>query len=101
MSRVCELSGKTGQTGNTRSNANNKTRTKNFVNLRFKRFYVPELKAFVRVKLSNRAIRTIDKLGGLIQACAKNEKTLSPNLIKVLARARRISQRGSTSKKAA
>jgi len=100
MSRVCELTGKKGQYGNTVSNANNRNRTKNFVNLRYKRFFVAETKAFVRVRLSNRAIRTVDKLGGLVQACRKNEGTLSLRLSKLLLRAKRASAKKATKKAA-
>jgi large subunit ribosomal protein L28 len=72
---MCELTGKAGLTGNTVSNANNRNRTKSFANLRLKKFFVPELKVFVRAKVSSRAIRSIDKLGGLVPACRKYEKT--------------------------
>lgn len=99
MSRICELTGKAGQTGNTVSNANNRSRTKSFVNLRLKKFFVPELKVFVRAKVSNRAIRSIDKLGGLVPACRKYEKTLSLRLAKLLRRAR--ARAASAKKKAA
>lgn len=91
MSRICELTGKKAQFGNVVSNANNKRRTRRFVNLNIKRFYVPELKTTVRARFSNRAIRTIDKLGGLVAACRKYEKSLSPRLSKVLGRIRKVS----------
>lgn len=84
MSRECELTGKKGLVGNTVSNANNKRRTKSFANLSEKRYLVPEAKRSVRVRLSNRAIRSIDKLGGLIPACRRYEDTLSPRLAKLL-----------------
>ena len=70
--------------GNTVSNANNRRRTKFHPNLIEKRLFVPELKRFVKVKLSNRGIRTIDKLGGLLQAARKYRKTISPKLEKLL-----------------
>ncbi|TVQ77826.1 MAG: 50S ribosomal protein L28 [Bradymonadales bacterium] len=84
MSRVCELTGKRGLVGNTVSNANNKRRTKSFVNLTEKSYLVPEAKRKLRVRLSNRAIRTVDKLGGLLPACRKYEESLSPRLSKLL-----------------
>jgi large subunit ribosomal protein L28 len=40
-------------------------------NLKDKRFMVPELSRTVTLKLSTRAIRTIDKLGGISQAIMK------------------------------
>lgn len=91
MSRICELTGKKPMYGNTVSNANNKRRTKFEVNLSTKRYWVPELKRFVRVRVSNRAIRSIDKIGGLLPACRKYEKTLSSTLKKVLSAGRKAS----------
>ena len=84
MSRQCELTGKDVQFGNTVSNANNRKKTRFFPNLTWKRFYVPELKKFVRLKVSHRGIRTIDKLGGLYQACQKYRESLSPRLSKAI-----------------
>lgn len=84
MARKCELTGKAGQYGNTVSNANNKNRTKSYANINWKRYFVPELGRFVRVRLCNRAIRSVDKIGGLIPACKKYEKTLSPRLHKIM-----------------
>jgi len=89
MARQCELTGKKVMSGNNVSNANNKTRRKSYVNLSYKRYFVPELKRFVRVRVSNRAIRIIDKIGGLIPACRKYEKTASDNLRKLLRTASR------------
>jgi len=51
-------------------------------NLKDKRYTIPELSKTVTLKLSTRAIRTIDKLGGISQAIMKaktekmSEKTL-------------------------
>lgn len=87
MSRRCELLGKGNMYGNTVSNANNRRRTRSLVNATWKRYYVPELNRFVRVRLSNRAVRTIDKLGGLIPACRRYKKSLSENLTKILKQA--------------
>jgi large subunit ribosomal protein L28 len=87
MGRECELTGKRVLFGNTVSNANNRRRTRFHPNLTEKRLFVPELKRFVTVKVSQRAIRTIDKLGGLIQAARKYKKTISPKLEKLLKQA--------------
>jgi large subunit ribosomal protein L28 len=84
MSRKCELTGKDVQVGNTVSNANNRCKTRFFPNLTWKRFYVPELKKFVRVKISHRGMRAIDKLGGLLPACYRYKNTLSPKLAKLI-----------------
>lgn len=84
MARICELTGKRLLFGNTVSNANNREPTTNLPNLTWKRLFVPELKRFVRVRVSKRALRTIDKHGGLLAACRAYQKTLSPRLQKLL-----------------
>lgn len=63
MARKCSISGKTKQYGHRVSHANNKTKHTFDSNLQSKRIWVSSLKRFVRVKLSTRVIRTIDKLG--------------------------------------
>ena len=65
MSRRCEISGKTHQNGHRVSHANNKTHHKFESNLQTKRLFVPELGKYVRVRVSTRVLRTIDKLGFL------------------------------------
>lgn len=63
MSRKCKLTGKGPMSGNNVSHANNKTRRVQLPNLQWKRLYVPELDRTVRVRLTTRALRTIDKKG--------------------------------------
>jgi large subunit ribosomal protein L28 len=63
MARRCEISGVTHQNGNRVSHANNKTHHKFESNLQTKKIFVPELGKSVRVKVSTRILRTIDKLG--------------------------------------
>jgi large subunit ribosomal protein L28 len=63
MSRRCAISGKKPLSGNHVSHAHNKTRRWQRPNVQTKRLYVPELKRFVRIKLSTRALRTISKIG--------------------------------------
>lgn len=71
MARVCDLTGTKPFSGNKVSHSNIKTRTKWMPNLKDKRYMVPELSRTVTLKLSTRAIRTIDKLGGVSQAIMK------------------------------
>jgi large subunit ribosomal protein L28 len=71
MARVCDLTGTKSFSGNKVSHSNIKTRTKWMPNLKDKRYMVPELSRTVTLKLSTRAIRTIDKLGGVSQAIMK------------------------------
>lgn len=49
--------------GNNRPFSLKATRKRQDPNLQWKRFYVPELEQTVRVKVSTREIRTIDKIG--------------------------------------
>ena len=63
MSRVCKLTGKRPMAGNNVSKAHNKTRRVQRPNLQRKRFYLPEEGRTVRVRLSTRALRTVDKKG--------------------------------------
>ena len=63
MARRCDISGVSHQNGNRVSHANNKTHHKFESNLQSKRLFVPELGKTVRVRVSTRLLRTIDKLG--------------------------------------
>ncbi len=63
MSRVCQVTGKGPSYGNNVSHANNKTRRRWLPNLQTHRFWVESEKRFVRLRVSTRAMRTIDKLG--------------------------------------
>lgn len=81
MSKKCELTGKGPTTGNQVSHSNIKTRTRWLPNLKDKKYTIPELGQTVRLRLSTRAIRTIDKLGGISHAILKAEPAdLSPRL---------------------
>lgn len=61
MARVCELTGKKALVGNNVSHAMNKTKRKFNVNLRTKRFYIPEEDRWITLKVSTSAIKTINK----------------------------------------
>ncbi|MCB9557140.1 MAG: 50S ribosomal protein L28 [Deltaproteobacteria bacterium] len=63
MSRVCKLSGKRPLSGNRVSHSNRKTRHRQLPNLQYKRLFIPELGRTVRIRVSARALRTIDKNG--------------------------------------
>lgn len=63
MSRLCPVTGKRPRTGNNVSHANNKTRRRFLPNIQHHKFWVPSEKRWVRLRLSTRGIRTIDKLG--------------------------------------
>lgn len=63
MSRVCQVTGKRRTSGNNVSHAHNKTRRRFQPNLHQHRFWVPSEKRFVKLKVSTKGLRTIDKLG--------------------------------------
>ena len=63
MSRVCQVTGKGPTTGNNVSHANNKTRRRFLPNLHTHRFWLESEKRFVRLRVSSKGMRTIDKLG--------------------------------------
>ena len=63
MARVCEVTGKTPQLGNRVSHANNKTRRRFLPNLHYRKFWVESEKRWVRLRLTNAALRTIDRKG--------------------------------------
>jgi large subunit ribosomal protein L28 len=86
MSKFCELTGVGPFTGNKVSHSNRKTRTRWIPNLKAKKFFVPELEQAFTFKLSTRAIRTIDKLGGITPALMKAKaENLSERLQKLRA----------------
>ncbi len=63
MSRKCKLSGKGPLTGNNVSFSQKKTKRRFLPNLQTKKVYIPELDRTVRIRMSVRAMRTVDKLG--------------------------------------
>jgi len=65
MARRCELTGKGVQTGNNVSHANNKTRRRFLPNLQKTSVPSESLDEMVRLRLSTKAIRTIEHRGGL------------------------------------
>jgi len=65
MARRCTLTGKGVMTGNNVSHANNKTRRRFLPNLRHQRVYSETLGESVRLRISARALRTVEHRGGL------------------------------------
>ena len=65
MSRVCQVTGKRPMSGNNVSHAHNKTRRRFLPNLQNASLMSDALGEPVRLRLSTRAIRTIEKRGGL------------------------------------
>lgn len=63
MSRVCEVTGKRPTTGNNVSHANNKTRRRFLPNLHSHRFWLESEKRYVKLRVSTKGLRIIDKQG--------------------------------------
>ncbi len=63
MSRVCQVTGKRPQSGNNVSHAKNRTRRRFLPNLHAHRFWVAAEKRFVKLRVSAKGMRIIDKLG--------------------------------------
>ncbi|UCE31439.1 MAG: 50S ribosomal protein L28 [Burkholderiales bacterium] len=63
MARVCQVTGKRPMSGNNVSHAHNKTKRRFMPNLQSRRFWVESEKRWVRLRLTNAALRTIDKKG--------------------------------------
>jgi large subunit ribosomal protein L28 len=63
MARVCQVTGKGPMSGNNISNASNKTKRRFLPNLQRRRFWVESENRWVSLRLTNAALRTIDKNG--------------------------------------
>jgi large subunit ribosomal protein L28 len=72
MSRVCQITGKKAMVGNNVSHSNQKTKRKFNPNLQSKRFYVPEEKKWITLKVSTSGVKIINRKG--IYASLKDAK---------------------------
>ena len=63
MSRVCDVTGKKPMFGNNVSHAHNKSRRRFNINLQRKKFWLPNEKRYITLRLSTRGMRIIDKKG--------------------------------------
>lgn len=63
MSRVCQITGKRPVTGQNVSHSNIKTKRRFLPNLHTHRFWLAAEKRFVRLRVSSKGMRMIDKLG--------------------------------------
>ncbi len=61
MARVCQVTGKRAVTGNNVSHANNKTKRRFLPNLHDRRLWVESEKRWVRLRVSSKGLRIIDK----------------------------------------
>ena len=63
MSKVCQVTGKRPMTGNNVSHAQNKNKRRFMPNLRFHRFWVDSESRYVRLRVSSKGMKIIDKKG--------------------------------------
>lgn len=63
MARVCEVTGKKPMSGHNVSHANNKTKRRFLPNLQYRKFWIESENRWISLRLSNAALRTIDKNG--------------------------------------
>lgn len=63
MSRVCQVTGKRPMSGNNVSHAKNRTRRRFLPNLHTHKFWVEAEKRFVKLRVSSKGMRIIDKKG--------------------------------------
>jgi large subunit ribosomal protein L28 len=63
MARVCQVTGKRPMVGNNVSHANNRTKRRFLPNLQYRRFWLEDEKRWVRLRVTNAALRIIDRDG--------------------------------------
>ena len=63
MTRICQITGKRTVTGNNVSHAQNKTKRVFLANLHYRKLWVESLNCYIKLRISNAALRTIDKKG--------------------------------------
>ncbi|HQS37275.1 50S ribosomal protein L28 [mine drainage metagenome] len=63
MARVCQVTGKKPMVGNNVSHAQNKTKRRFLPNLQNRKFWVESENRWVSMRITNAALRTIDKNG--------------------------------------
>lgn len=73
MSRICQLTGKKALSGNNVSFSHRKTRRRFNPNLVTKKFFIPEEEAWITIRLSTSALKTINKIG-ITEALRRIEK---------------------------
>ena len=63
MLRVCQVTGRGQMSGNNVSHAKNRTRRRFMINLHTKKFWIESEKRHIKLRVSHKGLRTIDKLG--------------------------------------
>ena len=78
MSKKCQLTGKTFQSGNNVSHAKNRTKRRFLPNLQNISFISDKLGKSIQLKVAVSAIRTVEKKGGLDEYLLKTSNTKLP-----------------------
>ena len=96
MARRCDITGKGVQAGNNVSHAHNKTRRRFLPNVQQTSLMSDTLGEMVRMRISTRAIRTIEKNGGLdaFLLSASNRK-LTPEALRIKRRIQKAAAKAS------
>ncbi|WP_069470604.1 50S ribosomal protein L28 [Candidatus Marithrix sp. Canyon 246] len=63
MSKVCQITGKRPMSGNNVSHAHNKTKRRFLPNLHIHRIWVASENRWIKLRISHKGLRIIDKLG--------------------------------------
>ena len=63
MSQICQVTGKRPLVGNSVSHANNKTKRRFMPNLHRRRFWLESEKRWIRLRVSRKGLRIIDRVG--------------------------------------
>ena len=66
MAKICQVTGKKPMSGNNVSHAHNKTRRRFLPNLQTKKFWVESENKWVRLRVSAKGLRIIDKNGFIL-----------------------------------
>ncbi len=72
MARVCQITGKKAMKGHLVSHSNRKTKRSFDVNLKRKRFFIPETGEWISLRVSTSANKNINKKG--ISVCVKEAR---------------------------
>ena len=84
MSQFCEITGIGPRSGNLKSHANNKNRTRWIPNLKYKKYVIEEIGRAITLRVSASGIKTIQKQGGVANAIFRaKEGNLSDRLVKI------------------
>ncbi|MEK6625996.1 MAG: 50S ribosomal protein L28 [Bdellovibrionota bacterium] len=74
MSKQCQLTGRKRLVGHKISHSNIKTKKRSQLNLKTKKIFDSESGESVRLRVSAKAIRSLDKVGGLSKYLKKNKR---------------------------